>query len=378
MKELFAALAKARASIVGVGRDGRNSQQGYNYASAEAMMAVASPALADNGLSVFPNKYRPDFDAMLLHVEYVLAHASGESMPIESTTPMVITKFKSGAETPPDKALGAAKTYDLRYMLRGLLNIPQVEKDADVDQREGEHRPQPRRQSPAQRQEAVSQRETEASVADQAIEREEAQKTKLKEELGAFRLLMGVEAYRVVLGGKPPADTVEALQDALAKCQKAHAMRTDHAIYNSKETGREPGQPENDNPPSADPPEPAPSLRVVPPEEKATNAQPPAKEDARKEASRPRNGKSTATQTAAPAQAGQASREVSAAELSRLIASRKFNLKQLDASMVACFGDSRDLHLLNAADRLKFAAHIEAEIKARVLDGLGEGSPVAS
>lgn len=354
MKDLFGALAKARAAIHGVVRDGRNNQQGYNYASAEAMMAVAGPALADNGLSVFPQKYTPDFDAMMLHVEYVLAHASGESLPISSSTPMVVTKFKSGAETPPDKALGAAKTYDLRYMLRGLLNIPQVEKDADVDQRpDGEHRPQPKKPSPP-----VSTKPS----GDIWVRLEKA-----AEYAG------GRDDLMVKIGWLPSdwptteAEAVEALQGAIryAAQQKKE-----------KEAGRAPSSvvPPDITSSSPEEPDPPPLLMEKPPEEKAANSEPAAKQDPSEAARNPADGPKSATETRAPAQAGQTRRLVTKAELHGILVRMKTNAKGLAAAINHITkGKKKTIDDLGPDETTDLAEYLEGrerDVKERVKEGL--------
>jgi hypothetical protein len=52
-------------------------------------------------------------------------------MEIKSVTPIV-----PGKGRPSDKAVACAKTYDLRYMLRVLLLLPQVEEEIEPDTRD--------------------------------------------------------------------------------------------------------------------------------------------------------------------------------------------------------------------------------------------------
>jgi hypothetical protein len=134
--ELYAALALARAEIGGVHKDRRNDRQGYDYVSAEAIIAASTPVLAKHGLVFFPKTYAVDAAGMILNVDYVLGHSSGAEMLIKSCTPLVQAKFRGGGEAPLDKVVGAAKTYDYRYALRAVCGIPQTEEGEDVDSRD--------------------------------------------------------------------------------------------------------------------------------------------------------------------------------------------------------------------------------------------------
>jgi hypothetical protein len=135
--QLAAALAGAIASSQAVGKDGRNKFHGYDYASAEGVFTMARTALAENGLSLVTMKAEVEWTGSTGYKDiaghvlrtFLLLHSSGESM-LVSSPPWPIIPEKG---RPVDKALAAAMTSSLRYVLRDLLLLPQVEKGTDRD-----------------------------------------------------------------------------------------------------------------------------------------------------------------------------------------------------------------------------------------------------
>ena len=125
-KTLAEGLVIAQGKARPVGKKGNTNQ--YKFASSEDIIFEAGQALQAGGLSLFPQTY--SVEGSILTVQYVLLHRSGEERLLSSTTPIISTKFM-----PLDKAMSAAKTYDLNYTLRGLLLLPRG--DAfEVDRRD--------------------------------------------------------------------------------------------------------------------------------------------------------------------------------------------------------------------------------------------------
>ena len=150
MKEIYAALGQATATASAVGKRSKNEHHRYQYASSEHVIEEARDALSAHGLSLYCKSAhaRPlgtsqaeredgvvststQWEAAMV---YVLAHSSGESFEIESSTPIMPEKGR-----PLDKALATAKTYDLAYTLRSLLLLPRLDPreiaEEPVDQR---------------------------------------------------------------------------------------------------------------------------------------------------------------------------------------------------------------------------------------------------
>ncbi len=147
-ENIYAALAAAQADADAVEKDARNAFHKYNYASAEAMIAESKRALSAHGLSVYPHEFRlaPADEAMgklgaaaVLISHWFVAHATtvrGSEIGIESQWPVIPEKGR-----PLDKALAAARTASLGYLLRDLLQLPRVEEGTGLDDDRRDHEP---------------------------------------------------------------------------------------------------------------------------------------------------------------------------------------------------------------------------------------------
>lgn len=153
MKEIYAALGQATLAADAVGKRSvmkMGEKVGYKYASSEDVISEAREALTSAGLALYCRSARvqplgtsqveggdgvvstsTQWEAAMV---YVLVHSSGESLEIESATPIM-----PGNGRPMDKALATAKTYDLAYTLRTLLLLPRLDPreiaEEPVDQR---------------------------------------------------------------------------------------------------------------------------------------------------------------------------------------------------------------------------------------------------
>jgi hypothetical protein len=153
---LFAALSRAQAVAVSVEKDATNKFHKYNYASAEALIAEAKAALASAGLAVVPSSSmlrepkvfeREQGAFAVLLAEWVVVHGDGGSLPIACEWPVIPEKGR-----PLDKALAAARTASLGYLLRDLLQLPRVEEGTDLDHDSRDNQRQPQRHQPQARQ----------------------------------------------------------------------------------------------------------------------------------------------------------------------------------------------------------------------------------
>jgi hypothetical protein len=147
--DLFAALAKAQADVESVGKDGKNTQRGYKYATTEAMIRGSRQHLAAHGLAFFStwSQSLPEvmegnigdqFVAARVTIHWVLGHASGGQ--ITGTAHMDAIGSKA---RPPDKAVAAALTYGLGFVLRGLLLLDRADEDEHSPDRRPEPEPEP-------------------------------------------------------------------------------------------------------------------------------------------------------------------------------------------------------------------------------------------
>jgi hypothetical protein len=164
--EAASALVAAQLASGDVEKRSFNAQKAYKYASQEDMIA-ASDVLAQAGLSLSPERsglhnftlpayvdgegqLQPEEGVIMLSSTYRLEHGStGQHRLLEWECPVMPHKGM-----PLDKALAAARTYSLGYLLRDLLLLPRVEAGADVDQRPDPPRGQAPPRQPA-RQAAV-------------------------------------------------------------------------------------------------------------------------------------------------------------------------------------------------------------------------------
>ncbi len=181
--ELRAALVRAQGLARAVVKGSENDHFKYKYASSEAIISEGREALNEAGLSLFP--VTQDLCDMgegenlmsVLKVIYGLVHTSGQGMELSSTTPIIPEKGR-----PFDKALAAAKTYDLGYMIRGLLLLPRVGKGEEVDDRD-----------------------------DRNFDPSRLRSSEITNRLQDHRKALGKERYDEIAGQEPPADHESAL-----------------------------------------------------------------------------------------------------------------------------------------------------------------------
>lgn len=129
--KIYAAVAKAMGEIKRVGKDNRNVEQKYDFASIDDFMAMVGPICASNGLVTIidedarefvekPGKYGPT-NWVLITYQITTWHASGDHLP---TVRRHVEVIRSGPQ-----AYGAAQSYILKQYYRGLLAIPTGDKD---------------------------------------------------------------------------------------------------------------------------------------------------------------------------------------------------------------------------------------------------------
>lgn len=132
--KIIAAIAAATGEIKPVAKDGKNTHDGYGFASIDGFLALVNPILARNGLVVMMDEAgMEDFtrkgkygESAWMRVSFALTvyHTSGQTMPTVTRTVEVL---RNGAQ-----AYGSAQSYALKQFLRGLLAIPTGDQD-DAD-----------------------------------------------------------------------------------------------------------------------------------------------------------------------------------------------------------------------------------------------------
>lgn len=134
---LYAALANAIADAGAVEKSSRNEHHKYAYASADTIYAEGRAALAKHGLALIPQAYTcapsetPGVNGWLERV-YLLTHKGGGNITLATNRWPVIV----GNGRPLDKALSAALTTSLSYLVRDLLLLPRIDEADDVASRD--------------------------------------------------------------------------------------------------------------------------------------------------------------------------------------------------------------------------------------------------
>ncbi len=149
--DMWKALSVAQGQCRTVGKDGKNRNGNYNYASADAIVRASREPLARNGLSVIesfaalaPPEKQPEFGRQYIAARVVLTAIIGHESGGYITATLEMDAIGS-AGRPPDKAIAAARTYAKGFLLLGLLNMDRDEEEAEsVDSRSDE----PVRQAP--------------------------------------------------------------------------------------------------------------------------------------------------------------------------------------------------------------------------------------
>jgi hypothetical protein len=126
-----AALAHAQAVADSVEKDGFNGHHRYAYASAEAIIAEAKDALSAASIAVIPVSHQvvDMHGGQELQSTWRVMHAGGlDTLDLQCAWPVV-----PGAGKQADKAVAAARTASLGYLLRDLLLMPRVEEGTGLD-----------------------------------------------------------------------------------------------------------------------------------------------------------------------------------------------------------------------------------------------------
>jgi hypothetical protein len=143
---IYSAVIDAQAEAKQIEKDARNQFHKYNYVSAEGMIHEAKVLFAKHGLALIPvsstleapvapitGKDDNDWErnsrsASLLRSTWLIVHKGGGTLSVSTAWPVAPEKGR-----PIDKAVAAARTASLSYLLRDILQIPRVEEGTDLD-----------------------------------------------------------------------------------------------------------------------------------------------------------------------------------------------------------------------------------------------------
>lgn len=132
---IYAAMAAVMADCKGVGKDQRNTQQGFNFRGVDAVVNAVAPHLRAHGVVVTPHVESIDVEhgtttkgnaivTVRVRVRYQFWATDGSSM--DAT--VVAESFDSG-----DKATAKAMSVAYRICLLQTFALPTDDKDPDAD-----------------------------------------------------------------------------------------------------------------------------------------------------------------------------------------------------------------------------------------------------
>jgi hypothetical protein len=135
IRSIFGALNRVMADVQGVGKDGRNTQQGYSFRGIDAVVNAVGPALRTHGVIVVP---------VAEDVQYATVEVGQKRTPMRECTVRVRYTFYGPdgssiecvafgeAMDSGDKATPKAMSVAFRVALLQALCIPTDDPDADL------------------------------------------------------------------------------------------------------------------------------------------------------------------------------------------------------------------------------------------------------
>ena len=122
-------------------KDGYNKRHEYSYTTTETLVRAGRDLLTGHGLCLLSSwrvtaidlpkgDYGNQWVAGAIRITWTLAHTSGQYVVGTCDMPAIGSRAR-----PPDKAVSAALTHALGYLIRGLLMLERVEDKHDVDRR---------------------------------------------------------------------------------------------------------------------------------------------------------------------------------------------------------------------------------------------------
>lgn len=123
INELAAALSKAQAQMAGAKKDSVNPHFKSKYADLSSVWEACREALTAHGLSVVQSpRFVADASTLMVEVETILMHASGQFMADTMSVP--VTQANA-------QGVGSALTYARRYALSSVVGVAPEDDDAE-------------------------------------------------------------------------------------------------------------------------------------------------------------------------------------------------------------------------------------------------------
>jgi hypothetical protein len=125
-----AAMSQAQAEMTPIATDMQNKQTSSRYASYAALDRVVRPIYTKHGFALSfdeADSPKPDHVRVLCYV----SHGGGFSKTFHTDMPADGKGAKGGDVMTKTHAVGAAKSYGMRYLLRSIFNLAVGEEDKD-------------------------------------------------------------------------------------------------------------------------------------------------------------------------------------------------------------------------------------------------------
>ena len=132
------AFSAVMAEVQGIGKNDRNSQQGFNFRGIDATMNTVGPALRKHGVVIVPTAVSIEFERYTtakggqmrnatVHMKYTVYGPAGDSF--------TGSTYGEAADA-GDKAVSKAQSVAYRTFLLQGLTVPTQERDPDADAHE--------------------------------------------------------------------------------------------------------------------------------------------------------------------------------------------------------------------------------------------------
>lgn len=135
---IYAALAAVKKAITAVGKTGYNEQQKFNFRGVDDVVNAVSPALRDNGVTVFPRLEEIEYATLevgqgdrrrtMAHVRVVVDYTF-----IASDGSYITARVPAESMDTGDKATAKAMSVAYRIALLQVLTLPTTDRDPDAD-----------------------------------------------------------------------------------------------------------------------------------------------------------------------------------------------------------------------------------------------------
>lgn len=141
-KKIYSAMREVMKDIaaVGIGKDSRNTMQGFNFRGIDAAMNALSPLMVKHGIICVPRHGQADVRSRetqkaekITYNTIVFCHSEFDLVSVEDGSSVTIRTNGEGMDT-ADKATNKAMSMAFKYALLQAFVIPTMAVDTDFDE----------------------------------------------------------------------------------------------------------------------------------------------------------------------------------------------------------------------------------------------------